>query len=109
MELFSRTRYPQHARLYIKCIKKQQCLQDVFLQYSHHEHHPINWTKRGETQYAREEDTSPFLSPKETIYVQSVVGTFLYYARAIYSTMLPALNQIGAQQAQPTQKIRKKL
>ena len=90
-------------------LKKLQYLQDVFPQYSPHEHHPINWTKKGETQYAREEDTSPFLSPKETLYVQSVVGTFLYYARAIDSTMLPALNQIGAQQAQPTQKIRKKL
>ena len=63
----------------------------------------MNWTKKGDTQYTRQEDTSPFLSPKETLYVQSVVGTLLYYARVIELTMLPALNQIGAQQSQPTQ------
>ena len=50
------------------------------------------------------EDTSPHLLPKGIKYVQSVVGTFLYYARAIDCTMLPALAQIATQQAQPTQR-----
>ena len=67
----------------------------------------MNWTKKGDTQYVRQEDTSPFLSLKETLYIQSVVGTLLYYDRAIDSTMLPALNQIGAQQPnQPKKKIK---
>ena len=50
---------------------------------------------KGEQQSATAEDTSPFLSNKETKYVQQVVGTFLYYTRALDSTMLPALNTIG--------------
>ena len=78
-------------------------------QYSPHEYHAIRWTAKGTQQYAQKEDTSQLLSPKETKYVQSVVGTFLYYARAIDCTMLPALNQIGAQQAQPTQKTLEKI
>ena len=32
----------------------------------------------------------------------SVSGTFLYYARTIDSTLLPALNELASQQAQPT-------
>ena len=38
-----------------------------------------------------------------------MVSVFLYYARALDSTMLPALNQIGAQQAKPTQSIMRKV
>ena len=42
--------------------------------------------------------------PKEmTRYVQSVTGTFLYYARALDYTMLTALNDIGTTQANPTE------
>ena len=37
--------------------------------------------------------------------VQSIVGKFLYYGRAIETPTLVALNDIGAQQAQPTQNI----
>ena len=48
-------------------------------------------------------DDTPLLSPEETKWVQSVVGTFLYYARALDPTLLPALNHIGTSQAQPTQ------
>ena len=39
----------------------------------------------------------------ETKYIQSVIGTFLYYTRALDCTMLLALNQMYTQQAQPTQ------
>ena len=78
-------------------------------QYSPHEHIGINWTNKGDRQYAQQPDTSPFLTVKETKYVQQVVGVFLYYARALDSTMLPALNQIGSQQAQPTQLVMKKI
>ena len=34
---------------------------------------------------------------------------FLYYARALDSTLIPALSRIAAQQAQPTQLIMKKV
>ena len=38
-----------------------------------------------------------------------MIGTFLYYARALDSTMLTALNDIGIQQAHPTVKVKDKL
>ena len=51
---------------------------------------------------APEEDTPPLLSPIDVQYVQRVVGSFLYYARAIDNTIHPALNDIGSQQSKPT-------
>jgi hypothetical protein len=37
-------------------------------------------------------------------FVQSCVGSLLHYARAVDSTMLPAINEISGSQASPTQK-----
>ena len=37
------------------------------------------------------------------LYVQSCVGSFLYYARAVDPTMLVALKKIGSQQSKATQ------
>ena len=48
-------------------LKKLQYIKEVFPQYSPHKHHAMNWTKKGDTQYARQENTSRFLSPKETL------------------------------------------
>jgi len=78
---------------------------NIHPQYSSHEFINIKWTKKDDRQYAQQEDKSAFLDAKQTKYVESVVGSLLYYARAIDGTMLPALNQIGTQQAQPTVKI----
>ncbi len=49
------------------------------------------------------------VSPTDTTYIQSGVGGLLYYARAIDGSILPALNSIGTQQAQPTENTRQKL
>jgi hypothetical protein len=38
--------------------------------------------------------------------VQEVAGTLLYYARAVDSTILPALSAITTKQANPTEKTR---
>jgi hypothetical protein len=46
---------------------------------------------------------SPPLSKENKKYVQEVVGTFLYYARWVNSTMLSALGSIATQQANPTE------
>ena len=59
-------------------------------------------------QFATAEDDSPVLSPEDKTYIQEVVGTFLYYARAVDCTMLAALGSIAAQQATPTKKQCKK-
>ena len=53
-------------------------------------------------QYAPEPDNSPFLSPSGKTRVQQIVGTFLFYARAIDNTMVPVLNSLSASQSKPT-------
>ena len=53
-------------------------------------------------QYATEQDTSKLLNPSGIKYVQRTVGSFLYYARAVDNTILPALNEIALYQAKPT-------
>lgn len=55
-------------------------------------------------QFAEPEDSSPLLSPEDKTMVQEVIGVFLYYARAVDCTMLPALGSLASQQATPTNK-----
>ena len=67
---------------------------------------PFKWSRPifgQKIQYAPDEDCTPLLNTKDTKRVQQVVGTLLYYARAIDNTMLPALNDIASNQASPTQ------
>ena len=42
-------------------------------------------------------------------YIQQVLGTLLYYARAVNPTMLVALSAIASEQASPTRATMKKL
>jgi hypothetical protein len=68
------------------------------------QHAPHLWTKPvygQKVQYANT-DTSALLDKSGTQRVQSVSGTFLYYARAVDPTILPALNEISNNQAKPT-------
>ena len=60
-------------------------------------------------QYAKEKDTSQPLDKNGKKRVQQVIGTFLYYGRAVDGTMLPALSAIAADQAEPTQSTMKKV
>jgi hypothetical protein len=72
---------------------------------------PHNWTRPAygqKTQFAPPEDETPLLDAKEKTRIQAIVGSFLYYARAVDPTMLPALNEIGTQQASPTEATRNK-
>ena len=48
------------------------------------------------------EDTSNLLDKDEKKFVQQVIGSFLFYARAIDMTILLALNAIAGAQAAPT-------
>ena len=77
-------------------------------QYSPHEHTPITYGTKGTRQYATEPDLSPLLSKKDITYIQSVTGSFLYYDRALDHTILPALNELASEQANPTQKTMRK-
>ena len=78
------------------------------LQYSPHAHLPIRYGKKGVRQYATTPDLSPTLSPADTKHIQSIAGSFLFYGRAIDSTIIPALNEIASAQSKPTQQTRAK-
>ena len=54
-------------------------------------------------------DDSPLLGPKDIKYIQQVVGSFLYYARAVDPTILMALSSIAADQAAPTENTMKRV
>ena len=87
-----------------KALKRLQHKKSKRPQYS-----PHNWTQPsyGSKVQMANFDDSPPLNTTDTKHIQSIVGSFLYYARAIDSTMLPALNDIGAQQASPTENTQK--
>jgi hypothetical protein len=53
-------------------------------------------------QYVKPEDSTRLLSKAEKRIIQQVLGTFLYYGRAVDSTMLTALSFIASTQAEPT-------
>ena len=55
------------------------------------------------------EDKSPPLDEKGKKYIQQVVGSFLYYARAVDPTILMALSSIAADQANPTENTMKRV
>ena len=77
-------------------------------QYSPHYHVPIQYGKKGTRQYANAPDDTKPLSPEETKHLQSTVGSFLFYGRAIDATTLPALNGIASDQANPTKKTKER-
>jgi hypothetical protein len=54
-------------------------------------------------QYAKDNNVTNLLSKEEKKYIQQVLGTFLYYGRAVDLTMLTALSSIASTQAKPTE------
>ena len=57
---------------------------------------------RQQIQYAPQADIVLFLDKQQTNFIQEVMGTFLYYTRAVNSIMLMALSAIPMEQAAPT-------
>ena len=71
------------------------------------QHTPHKWNQPvygQKTQFAPEPDKTTDLNAKDKKLVQSIVGAFLYYGRAIDPPILPALNEISTQQSKPTKK-----
>ena len=69
-----------------------------------HSPFPIPPKKFGSAAQAPDpEDTSPAATDEEKKEIQRKVGSILYYGRAVDMTTLTALNDIGSQQANPTQ------
>ena len=60
-------------------------------------------------QFSEAESNEPVLGKEAKKYIQQVLGTFLYYARAVDLTMLAALSAIASEQASPTQSTMKKV
>jgi hypothetical protein len=50
-------------------------------------------------------DESPPLDAAGVLRLQEIVGSLLFYARAVDSTMLPAVNHISSEQARPTARV----
>lgn len=66
---------------------------------------PHEWTKPQygvKTQMTKDPDTSPLLTKEGTTRLQQVIGTLLYYGRAVDSTMLVALGTLASQQSKGT-------
>ncbi len=70
------------------------------LQHQPHKH--TIPTYKATVQYAKPDDGTKLLSKEEKKYIQQIAGTFLYYSRAVDSTMLTALSLITSNQAKPT-------
>ena len=76
------------------------------------QHAPHLWTtpKYGQKrQYATPPDTSAVLDSNGIKTVQKVVGSFLYYARAMDNTIITVLNEIAAKQTTPTESTTRKI
>ena len=83
-------------------LKKLQYKPEKFPQYSPHHYNPIIYGQKGHQQMAQKIVEHEKLPKQQIRYVQSVVGSLLYYAGAIDSTLLPALNDISKSQANPS-------
>lgn len=55
------------------------------------------------------EEPSPPLNKEGVKFVQQVVGSFLYFGRAVDNTILMALNAIANEQANPTERTRERV
>ena len=62
----------------------------------------------GGVQYALPPETLPVHYKKGTKRVQSITGTFQYYTKSIYPTMIVAVNELSSQQSAPMQETVKK-
>jgi hypothetical protein len=70
------------------------------------QHSPHDWIAPqygAHTQLTEPEDTSPSLLPASIQFLQQVIGTLLYYARAIDNTMLVAIGSIASAQNNGTE------
>ena len=70
-------------------------------EHSPHCHVKIKYGKEG--QLVPPPDETPLVMPQTVQYIQTIVGIFLWYARAVDLTLLPALNAIASQQSAPTE------
>ena len=68
----------------------------IACKYSQHSPHPFTPPTYGAKQQFSDPITDTTLSPSEKKWIEEVVGVFLYYARAIDSTMLLPIGSIAS-------------
>ena len=76
------------------------------------EHSPHPWQRPNygaKTQFATLPDASPSLDAADKTRILEVLGTLLFYARAIDSTMLTAIGELATEQSQGTKHTMEKL
>ena len=72
------------------------------------QHSPHAWTAPlfgAQQQLTTAPDTSAPLSPPNLLFLQQVLGTLLFYARAVDNTLLVALNDLASAQSQGTESV----
>jgi hypothetical protein len=69
-------------------------------------HNPKQYGSKA--QYVEDEDKSALLGKEDKKFIQEVTGTFLFYARAVDTTMLTALSSLAAEQCNPTERTMEK-
>ncbi len=74
---------------------------DIPKQLQHQPHKHTVPTYGAMVQYAKAEDVTQLLLKEEKKFIQQVLGTFLYYRRAVNSTMLTTHSSITSNQAEP--------
>ena len=83
-----------------KALKKYNHPPPIRPQYSPHRwNRPIYGIK---TQMATQEPKTTLLDKDGKTRIQSIVGTFLFYGRAVEPTVLTALNDMATMQSKPT-------
>jgi hypothetical protein len=68
---------------------------------------PITYGKNNEA--PNQTNDSPLLDNPGKKRIQQVIGSFLYYARAVYLTILMALSNIPTQQSAPTKNTKRRV
>jgi hypothetical protein len=89
---------PNYVRDALKQLQHPTPLKPV---HAPHKSRIIVYGRKAQT--PTEEDNSPKLDGPNTKRIQRITGKFLFYARAVDHTMLVALNELGRQQASPTE------
>ena len=100
MESRKRLCGPVHPRLHWKSIKKFGHIRTRKPVHSPSKSNPPSYT----TNPQQETDDSPFLNDTGKKRIQRIVGSLLFYARALDCTLLHALNVLAAEQAKSTEK-----
>ncbi len=99
-----------HVSMLDYVLKALTCFQHQASSKLQHQPYPHVKPNYGtKAQYTGDTDILALPPKEDKKFIQEVIGTFLYYARSVDSTMLAALGSIATQQANPTKNMMKKV